>query len=588
MCLSGLLLVSLNGRAEFLGVGDAIGPVRAAALDQGAMASAESGSAPTAIEPPSSEHSEPIPFNPNRDLLPATPVIRMPERGGALDNALATPLPVGDNGDVYADLWDRIRDNFGLSSTDNSRVNRQIEWFEAHQGYVARLTERSRRYLYFIVDEVEKRGMPSEVALLPIVESAFDPHALSPANASGIWQFIPSTGKLYGLRQDWWYDGRRDVVAATNSALDYLEKLYAQFGAWDLALAAYNCGEGAVARAIERNQRAGRPTDYANLTLPEETRNYVPKLLAAREIIADPEAHGLSLASVPDRPYFAVVTTRRHVDLAVAARFANLSEAEFLALNPGYSRPLILAQGEQNILVPVEMAETFTARLNDPGAHLVSWRAHHLRRGESYASVASRFGMSSDELKRVNGISSRRRVAGGGTILVRDAQADEGDLDALGDSGISEATMAPPLETITFSHRVRRGESLASISRRYNVGVASLRSWNRIPRNQGARLGQLLIMHRTGEAGEGDLAAGMPDTTVIRSAPAAEGSAGRAAGSAPFESQLVEVAHGKKGRSHAHHPHSRAGKPKAHGGGAGGSKKPQAPTTGKGKSSSHH
>ncbi|MDE3010376.1 MAG: transglycosylase SLT domain-containing protein [Pseudomonadota bacterium] len=501
-----------------------------------------------------SDAAEPQGIDLRRDLLPPDTVLRSDGGSRPLDNTLAEPLPVGDNGDAYADLWDRIRDNFRMSAGDDTRVTRATEWFENHREYVTRLTERSRRYLYFIVDEVEKRGMPGEIALLPIVESAFDPRALSSAKAAGMWQFMPATGKLYGLRQNWWYDGRRDVVAATNGALDYLQKLHAQFGAWDLALAAYNCGEGAVAHAIERNQRAGRPTDYASLQLPEETRNYVPKLLAAREIVNDPEAHGLSLLSIPDRPYFTVVTTSRHVDLAVAARLAGIPESEFLALNPGYNRPLILAQGEQNILVPTAVAEVFTARLNDPDAHLVSWRPHRLRRGESYASVASRFGMSSDEFKRVNGIAAHRRVAGGGTVLVRDAMAAEGDLDALADSGASEAEIAPPMETVTFSHRVRRGESLASIARRYNVGVASLRTWNRIPRSQGARMGQLLVMHRTGEVGEPELKSGLADATVVRSTTL--GAAAGDAANGPFESSLVEVTQSRHGRHAKGHRHT--------------------------------
>lgn len=455
-------------------------------------------------------------------LLPAASMLQSRDRSPPLDNQLTEPLPVGDSGDAYDDLWDRIRDNFSMTTEDGARVTQQVEWFEAHPDYVQRLTERARRYLYYIVDEVEKRGMPGEVALLPIVESAFNPRALSSTKAAGMWQFMPATGKLYGMRQNWWYDARRDVVAATNGALDYLDKLHTQFGSWDLALAAYNCGEGTVAHAIERNRRDGRPTDYASLTLPEETRDYVPKLLAAREVVSDPEAHGLSLANIPDEPYFTVVTTTRHIDLAVAARFARLPVSEFLALNPGYNRPLILAQGEQHILVPATVAEAFTARLNDPDAHLVSWRPHRLRRGESLASVASRYGMSSEEFKRVNGIAARRVVAGGGTVLVRDAMADEGDLEGFSGNAASEAELAPPMETVTFSHRVRRGESLASIARRYSVGVASLRSWNRIPRTRGARLGQLLIMHRTGEMGQPELKAGLRDATVVASSSSAK------------------------------------------------------------------
>ena len=463
----------------------------------------------------SSSRAEAYPVDISRDISglggDRQPVNSM---SGAIPSDLIDSVRGSELSRPYADLWDRIRDGFQMQDLEGPRVVRQVEWFEAHPDYMYRVVDRSRKYLFFIVEEVQKRGMPSEIALLPIVESAFDPQALSSANASGMWQFIPSTGKSFGLRQNWWYDGRRDIVAATNSALDYLEKLHSQFGAWDLALAAYNCGEGALARAIEHNRRLGQPTLYANLNLPEETRNYVPKLIAAKQIVADPIAHGLSLLPVPDSPYFAAVTTTKHVDLAVAARFANLSEADFLALNPGYNRPLILAQGEKTILVPVANAETFRARLNDPEAKLVSWRTHRLKRGENFATVASQFGMSSDELKRVNGIAAHRRIAGGGAILVRDAHADEGDLDA---AAPMEAETPPVMETITFSHRVKRGESLASIARRYNISIGSLRTWNRISSNQGARVGQLLVMHRSAEIGEPSLKEGLSDASIISS-----------------------------------------------------------------------
>lgn len=468
----------------------------------------------------STNRSEPFPLDTSRDASPLTSDRPSSNRisGGMAEDLTGTVRSTEPLG-PYADLWDRIRDGFKMASVDGPRQIKQVEWFETHPDYMYRVVDRSRKYLYFIMEEVQKRGMPSEIALLPIVESAFDPQALSSANASGMWQFIPSTGKSFGLRQNWWYDGRRDVVAATNSALDYLDKLHSQFGAWDLALAAYNCGEGALARAIERNQRQGKPTDYASLNLPEETRNYVPKLLAARQIVADPLAHGLSLLPISDSPYFAEVTTSKHVDLAVAARFANLSEADFLSLNPGYNRPLILAQGEKTILVPVAVAESFRAKLDDPNARLISWRTHQLKRGENYAIVASQFGMSSDELKRVNGISTHRRVAGGGAILVRDAHANEGDLDA---AAPLEAETPPPMETITFSHRVKRGESLASIARRYNISIGSLRTWNRISPTQGAHVGQLLVMHRSAELGEPGLKEGLSDTAIIsNSAPAA-------------------------------------------------------------------
>ena len=573
--LTACLMGAQWSQGASIAVFDAGTPYRDATIELAASSGADSGS--PAIPAPAGGSStgvgipavkeaptvgQPFPPDLQRALVPQADLLRAPETEGVLNSAvLPGPAAIQSN-EPYTDLWDHIRDGFALNVSSGPRVTRQVEWFENHPDYVTRLAERSRKYLHFILEEVEKRGMPSEIALLPIVESAFNPTALSPAKASGIWQFMPATGKTYGLNQNWWYDGRRDIVAATNGALDYLEKLHAQFGAWDLALAAYNCGEGGIARAIERNQRAGKPTDYASLTLPEETRNYVPKLLAAREIVGDPAAHGLVLPVIPDAPYFAAVTTDKHIDLAVAARFSGLSESEFLTLNPGFNRPLILAQGTHTILVPIDRAETFQARLNDPTAKLVSWRTQRLRRGESYDTVASRFGMSSEELKRVNGISANRHVAGGGTILVRDALADEGDLDGAAQNS-AEAELAPPTETITFSHRVRRGESLASIARRYNVGVTSLRTWNRIPRLQGARLGQLLVMHRTGELGE----------TTATDPGLKEPSKGLGPGKAdqplaegPFESSLVEVAHRgkvahKRGRPARHHTAARSAHP---------------------------
>ncbi len=572
-CFLGLLgLMALTAavpcRAEMRvpegGVGDPASFTQASpATSVGAVAQIPGGApvaASTSDGLPASAPRDPLP----RDLLPPKDVLRVPAADSAFDLVVVDPLRAADDAAPYSDLWERIRDGFDLTPVDGPRVNRQVEWFERHEDYVTRLADRSRKYLYFIVEEVQKRGMPTEIALLPIVESAFNPTATSPAKASGIWQFMPATGREYGLRQNWWYDGRRDIVAATNGALDYLQKLHTQFGAWDLALAAYNCGEGAVARAIERNQRAGRPTNYADLNLPEETRNYVPKLLAAREIVADPAAHGLVLPSIPDAPYFAAVTTDRHIDLAVAARFASLSVADFLALNPGYNRPLILAQGTQTILVPTEIAEAFTARLNDPEARLVSWRTHRLKRGENLASVASRFGMSSDELKRVNGISAFRRVAGGGTILVRDANADEGDLDGLSGGTQAEADLAAPTETVSFSHRVVRGESLASVARRFNVSVNSLRTWNRIPRNRGARIGQLLVMHRTAELGAPELRAGL-ETSAGRSTAAESGAADEAvhvSETTVYESGLAQ-GHPGRGRGLRQTGHAAPGRGKA-------------------------
>ena len=241
-------------------------------------------------------------------------------------------------------LWQRIRNGFGLPDIASPLVREQEEWFANRPDYIKRTVARSSRYLYYIVEEVEKRGMPSEIALLPIIESAYNPVAYSRAHASGIWQFIPSTGKLYGLQQNFWYDGRRDVMAATNAALDYLEKLYDMFGSWDLALASYNWGEGAVARAIAKNLAKGLPTDYQSLTMPNETRYYIPKLQAVKNIIANPAQYGIELAEVPNQPYFVAVTTTKHIDVKLAAKLADVPLDEFVSLNPGYSRPVIKAR----------------------------------------------------------------------------------------------------------------------------------------------------------------------------------------------------------------------------------------------------
>ena len=241
-------------------------------------------------------------------------------------------------------LWQRIRNGFGLPDMSSPLVREQEEWFAKRPDYISRVVARSSRYLYYIVEQIEKRNMPSEIALLPIIESAYNPVAYSRAHASGIWQFIPSTGKMYGLQQNFWYDGRRDVTAATNAALDYLEKLYEMFGSWDLALAAYNWGEGAVSRSIARNVAKGLPTDYRSLTMPAETRYYMPKLQAVKNIVANPTHFGIDLAEVANQPYFVAVPTTKHIDVKLAAKLADMPIEEFQSLNPGNSRPVIKAE----------------------------------------------------------------------------------------------------------------------------------------------------------------------------------------------------------------------------------------------------
>lgn len=314
------------------------------------------------------------------------------------------------------DLWDRIRNGFSMPDLDNELVTRQQAYYLNHPQYLERVVERSRRYLHFIVEEIEKRGMPMELALLPMVESAFNPMAYSRSRASGLWQFIPSTGRNYQLKQNWWVDERRDIVASTGAALDYLETIYEMHGDWHLALASYNWGEGAVGRAIDKNTAAGLPADYMSLSMPAETRNYVPKLQALKNIIANADALGVSLAPIPNRAYFATVENPQNMDVALAARLAETPLDEFRALNPAFNRPV--AAGQAQLVVPADKVETFLSNLESHDKPLVSWGSYTLKRRERLDEVAAQFGISSERLRQINGIKPRARVVAGRTLLV--------------------------------------------------------------------------------------------------------------------------------------------------------------------------
>lgn len=316
------------------------------------------------------------------------------------------------------DLWERIRNGFAMPDLASDLVSNRQAYYLNRPEYLTRIVERSRRYLHYIVTEVEKRGMPTELALLPMVESAFNPMALSSARASGLWQFIPATGKSYNLSQNWWYDKRRDVVASTNAALDYLQTIYEMHGDWHLALASYNWGEGAVARAIERNRQAGLPTDYQNLSMPSETRYYVPKLQALKNIIAQPHLFGVELPAIPDQPYFATVDKPAGIDIELAAKLAETPMDEFVALNPSYKRPVMPGGSAQQIVIPAEKLDAFQRNLRSHDEPLSNWATHRLRRGESIDSLAARTGISAAKLREVNGIPRGWRVPVGHALLV--------------------------------------------------------------------------------------------------------------------------------------------------------------------------
>jgi membrane-bound lytic murein transglycosylase D len=328
----------------------------------------------------------------------------------------ASPAPPAPPPPV--NLWNRVRGGFQLSNLEGQLVQDWEKWYSTRPDYVARMIDRSSRFLYHVMEEIDRRKMPAEIALLPMIESAYNPQAYSRAHASGMWQFIPSTGKNYGLNQNFWYDGRRHPIAATSAALDYLEKLYGMFGNWELALAAYNWGEGAVSRAIARNQAKGLPTDYESVTMPPETRNYLPKLQAVKNIIASPQSYNLTLAEVPNEPYFATVTTSRHIDVNLAARFAEVPLEDFKFLNPAHNKPVIKAHGSETILLPRDKVAVFERNLRAHDKPLVSWQAYTVKRSDKPEGIAARYGMSVTELKEVNRIPPAKKIVAGQTLMV--------------------------------------------------------------------------------------------------------------------------------------------------------------------------
>jgi membrane-bound lytic murein transglycosylase D len=436
----------------------------------------------TTAPPPPAEPPQATPSPLPTIVFPPPPqkiVMVDPFNGEAAD---LEPLPP-----ATGDLWDRIVKGYAIPDLEGPLVEKWEQWYAERPDYVARMVERSRRYLYHIVSEVEARGMPLEVALLPIIESAFNPTAMSGARAAGIWQFMPATGTHYGLKQTWWFDSRRDVVAATNSALDYLQTLNSEFNDWQLSLAAYNWGEGNVRRAIARNRAKGLPADFEHLSnMAAETRNYVPKLQAVKNIVADPAKYGLVMADVPNAPYFTVVRTTVRMDVKRAAELAELGQEEFLALNPQHNRPVISGADDYAILLPIDKAEVFAAKLNLVDQPLVSWQAHRMKPGETLPQVAIRYGLSIETLRSVNGIGPRQTVPTGYALLVPMQRPTAEAAESLANAVFTTVPAGR-----TFFHTVHRGETLHAIAAKYGVTTQDVRRWNRLA-NDGVRMGQRL------------------------------------------------------------------------------------------------
>jgi membrane-bound lytic murein transglycosylase D len=333
--------------------------------------------------------------------------------------------------DLPNDLWERIRKGYKMPELENELANDRTQWYSAKPDYLQRMTERSNKYLYHIVEELEARNMPTELALLPFIESAFNPQAVSSARASGMWQFMPKTGKSFDLKQNAFRDDRRDVQASTRAALDYLERLHKMFGDWHLALAAYNWGEGNVGKAIARNKRAGLPTGYTDLNMPMETRMYVPKLQAMKNIVGNPPQYGVALPSIPNHPYFQSVPLRRDMDVSVAAKLADITEQDFKALNPSAHRPVLLAAGSPNILLPWDNAEVFQRNYEASTlGRMATWTAWVAPITMKVTDAAKRVGMSEADFRAINNIPPRMVIKAGSALLVPRSANMLGDVTA--------------------------------------------------------------------------------------------------------------------------------------------------------------
>lgn len=412
---------------------------------------------------------------------------------------------------VNDDLWQRIKNGYAMPDSNSALISRHENWYSSRPDYIKRMVERSQRYLFHIVEEVEKRGMPTEIALLPMIESAYNPNAYSRSSASGIWQFIPSTGKNYGLKQNWWVDNRRNVTAATDAALNYLQKLHGMFGAWDLALAAYNAGEGTVGRAIERNRRLGLPTNYESLNLPPETRNYVPKLQAIKNLMTNPNNYGLEIQTIANSAYFTGVTAPAQIDAHLAAKLAEISYEEFIALNPSYNRPVITKSGDSHeLLLPISAVQTYKNNLAAYDKPLVSWQTYHAKRGERMDNIAKKFGIQVAQLRDVNGLSSQKKIGKSSTILVPSGNQTNFKSTEINDSSSSVESTSQldlastennnaeidPAAQSSVTYKVKRGDHMQAIAKRYGVSVKQIMASNSLKSNR-VKAGQLLTIETT-------------------------------------------------------------------------------------------
>ncbi len=400
------------------------------------------------------------------------------------------------NGEDYDDLFDRMRAGFAFDEVQEPAIDVQLAWLEHNPEYLERVFQRGQRYMYHVITEVEARGMPLEFALLPVVESAYEPFAYSTSRAAGLWQFIPGTGVRFGLKQNWWYDGRRDPIESTRAALDYLQALHDQFnGDWLLAIAAYNVGENTVQRELDFNRANGKPTDFWHLRLPAETRAYVPKLLALKRLMAEPERYGLEFAVIPNEPYFAVIGTDSQIDLKVAAQLAGTSYDELIALNAGYNRWATDPDGPHRLLVPIDNADAFEAALKTLNADdRVPFSSHEVGRKETLAMIAKQYNTSAAVIAKVNDLKGGK-VTPGETLKIPLMSGPLPDKVLLAAMRVDRPeTDVGGRKQRQIVYRVRAGETLSSIARRHGIPVSTLARLNNMSGQESLVKGQRLVI----------------------------------------------------------------------------------------------
>ncbi|HEX7061347.1 MAG TPA: LysM peptidoglycan-binding domain-containing protein [Woeseiaceae bacterium] len=391
-------------------------------------------------------------------------------------------------------LLERLPRGFALEPVMNGEVKAQLDWYARHPEYIARVLTRAQRYMPYIVSELERRGMPLELALLPIVESAYDPFAYSHGRAAGLWQFIPGTAKRFGIRQNWWYDGRRDVVDSTRAALDYLQYLHDLLdGDWLLAIAGYNAGGGTVTRAVKRNLARSKPTDFWHLSLPRETSGYVPRLLALAELVRNPAAYDLTLPQLVDAPQFATVDVGGQLDLALAAELAGLDLDTLYAFNSGFNRWATDPDGPHRLVLPIDVVDAFADALAAvPDGERVRWQRHRVKPGEAISQIADRYHTTVTAIREANGLSGNL-IRAGSWLTIPVATRPLNAYSKSADARLA-ATQNRERDGQRIEHVVRAGESFWSISRRFGVGVRELAAWNGVAPGDTLSVGQKLVV----------------------------------------------------------------------------------------------